>query len=141
MMIFTRLELKNFKSHADTTLDFNPGISLIVGENGAGKSTLVNLVMRLYDAVDGEVLVDGVPVKDYDLAALRKKISFVMQKSELFSGTISENVRIGKDDATDDEVREAVAMAEAKTNYEEKHDKATFIKNIISDNIITCLFN
>ncbi len=107
----------------DINIDIKKGeVFAIIGATGSGKSSLVNLIPRFYDATEGEVIVDGVSVKEYDLSALRGKISFVMQKSELFSGTISENVRIGKDDATDDEVREAVAMAEAKEFVEGFND-------------------
>ena len=96
-------------------LDIRRGETLaIIGATGSGKSSLVNLIPRFYDATEGEVLVDGVPVKDYDLSVLRKKISFVMQKSELFSGTIADNIRVGKEDATDEEIREAAEIAQAK---------------------------
>lgn len=86
----------------------------IIGATGSGKTSLVNMIPRFYDATEGEVLVDGVPVKDYDLDALRSKISFVMQKSELFSGTIEENILVGKDDATHEEVVAAARTAQAE---------------------------
>ena len=99
----------------DINLEIRRGETLaVIGATGSGKSSLVNLIPRFYDATEGEVLVDGVSVKDYDLTALRKKISFVMQKSELFSGTIAENVRVGKEDATEEEIREAAEIAQAK---------------------------
>lgn len=85
----------------------------IVGATGCGKSSLVRLLPRFYDATEGEVLVDGVNVKDYDLGALRKKIGFVLQKSELFSDTVAGNVRWGREDATDEEVRSAAKTAQA----------------------------
>ena len=85
----------------------------IIGATGSGKSSLVKLIPRFYDATAGEVLIDGVPVKDYDLNELRHKIGYVMQKSELFSDTVSGNIRWGKDDATDEEVREAAVVAQA----------------------------
>lgn len=99
----------------DINLEIRRGETFaIIGATGSGKSSLVNLIPRFYDATEGEVLVDGVPVKNYDLGALRKKISFVMQKSELFSGTISENIRVGKEDAGPEEIREAAEIAQAK---------------------------
>ena len=85
----------------------------IIGATGSGKTSLVSLIPRFYDATDGEVLVDGVNVKNYDLSALRKKMSFVMQKSELFSGTIAENIRMGKADATEEEISAAARVAQA----------------------------
>ncbi len=85
----------------------------IVGATGSGKSSLVRLIPRFYDATEGEVLVDGVSVKEYDLKALRQKIGFVLQKSELFSDTVSNNIRWGRADATDEEVREAATVAQA----------------------------
>lgn len=85
----------------------------ILGATGCGKTSLVNLITRFYDATEGTVLVDGVDVKKYDLDALRKKIGFVLQKSELFSDTIENNIRWGKPDATDEEVRNAAEIAQA----------------------------
>ena len=100
----------------------------IIGATCSGKTSLVNLIPRFYDATEGEVLVDGVSVKDYDLKKLRQKISFVMQKSELFSGTIAENVRVGKADATDEEIRAAIESAQAKDFVESFNDEYnTFI--------------
>lgn len=100
----------------------------IIGATGSGKTSLVNLIPRFYDVTEGEVLVDGVSVKDYDLKKLRQKISFVMQKSELFSGTIAENVRVGKADATDEEIRAAIESAQAKDFVESFNDEYnTFI--------------
>ena len=86
----------------------------IIGATGSGKTSLVSLIPRFYDATEGEVLIDGVNVKDYELSALRKKMSFVMQKSELFSGTIEENIKMGKPDATRDEVAAAARTAQAE---------------------------
>ena len=86
----------------------------IIGATGSGKTSLVNLIPRFYDATEGEVLVDGTPVKEYDLSVLRSKISYVTQKSELFSGTVAENIRWGKENASDDEVREAAQIAQAE---------------------------
>ena len=86
----------------------------IIGATGSGKTSLVNLIPRFYDATEGEVLIDGEPIVNYDLDALRHKIAFVMQKSELFSGTIAENLRWGKEDATDEEIAEAARIAQAE---------------------------
>lgn len=85
----------------------------ILGATGSGKSSLVNLIPRFYDVTDGTLTVDGVDVRDYDLAALRSKIAVVLQKTELFAGTIADNIRWGREDATDDEVREAARIAQA----------------------------
>lgn len=86
----------------------------VIGATGSGKTSLVNLIPRFYDATEGEVLVDGEPIVNYDLGALRQKIAFVMQKSELFSGTIAENLRWGKEDATDEEIATAAKIAQAE---------------------------
>jgi len=96
-------------------LDIKRGETLaIIGATGSGKSTLVNLIPRFYDATEGEVLIDGVSVKEMDLAALRHRVAFVMQKSELFSDSIAGNVRWGKEDADDEEVRNALRLAQAE---------------------------
>lgn len=86
----------------------------ILGSTGCGKTSLVNLVPRFYDASDGDVLVDGVNVKDYDVDTLRSKIGVVLQKSELFSGTVAENIRWGCETATDEEVKTAAKIAQAE---------------------------
>lgn len=85
----------------------------IVGSTGCGKSTLVGLLVRFYDVNCGQILVDGIDVKDYDLNVLRNKIGLVLQKSELFAQTIKENIKWGKNDATDDEVILAAKIAQA----------------------------
>lgn len=86
----------------------------ILGSTGCGKTSLVNLVPRFYDATNGDVLVDGVNVKDYDVDTLRSKIGVVLQKSELFSGTVAENIRWGCETATDEEVKTAAGIAQAE---------------------------
>ena len=86
----------------------------ILGSTGCGKTSLVNLVPRFYDATNGDVLVDGVNVKDYDVDTLRSKIGVVLQKSELLSGTVAENIRWGCETATDEEVKTAAKIAQAE---------------------------
>lgn len=96
------------------SLDIKQGENIaILGATGSGKSSLVNLIPRFYDAVEGEVLVDGVNVKDVSLHDLREKIGIVLQKSELFSGTVEENIRWGKNDAELDEIVKAAEIAQA----------------------------
>ncbi|MCM1114944.1 MAG: ABC transporter ATP-binding protein/permease [Clostridium sp.] len=85
----------------------------IIGSTGCGKSSLVNLIPRLYDVNDGEILIDDVDVRRYDLTALRELTGVVLQKNVLFSGTIKENIRWGKPDATDEEIVEACKAAQA----------------------------
>ena len=85
----------------------------LIGATGCGKSSIINLIPRLYDATSGQVLVDGVDVRDYTQDALRSKIGFVPQKAFLFSGTVSSNVGYGEDNASDAAIRRAVAIAQA----------------------------
>ena len=85
----------------------------LIGATGCGKSSILNLIPRLYDATSGQVLVDGVDVRDYTQDALRSKIGFVPQKAFLFSGTVSSNVGYGEDNASDAAIRKAVAVAQA----------------------------
>lgn len=95
-------------------LDIHRGETVaIIGATGSGKTSLVNLIPRFYDPTEGEVFVDGVPVKQYKLSALRRKLGFVMQKSELFSDTIEGNIRWGRKDATKAEVQAAAQTAQA----------------------------
>ncbi len=95
-------------------MEVKPGeIVAIIGATGSGKSTLVSLLPRFYDADEGEVLIDGVNVRSYDLDALRHKLGFVLQKAELFSGSVADNIRWGNEDATDEEVIEAAKTAQA----------------------------
>ena len=85
----------------------------IIGGTGAGKSTLVNLIPRFYDAAQGQVLVDGTDVKDYSFTQLRSKIGIVPQKAELFSGTIKDNLRFGKRDASDADIERALKISQS----------------------------
>ena len=93
----------------------------IIGSTGSGKSTLVNLIPRLYDPDSGEILIDGVTSKKYSLERLREAIGFIPQKAMLFSGTIEENLRFGKGDASLVEMKEAADSAVA-TEFIEKLD-------------------
>jgi ABC-type multidrug transport system, ATPase and permease components len=85
----------------------------IIGGTGAGKSTLLNLILRYFDAVGGQVLVNGTDVRNMPLDKLRAQVSYVPQKAVLFSGTVAENIRVGNERATDEEVREAARIAQA----------------------------
>ena len=98
----------------DISLTIAHGESIaFMGTTGAGKTSLVNLIPRFYDATSGDVLVGGVPVRDYALHALRGSIGIVMQNTSLFSGGIAENIRWGRDDATDEEVECVAKIAQA----------------------------
>jgi ATP-binding cassette subfamily B multidrug efflux pump len=99
----------------DISLVINRGETVgLIGSTGSGKSTFVNLIPRFYDAVQGEVKVDGVNVRDYKLQQLREKIGIVPQKAVLFTGTIAENIRWGKEDATEEEIMQAASIAQAE---------------------------
>lgn len=95
----------------------------IIGGTGSGKSTLVNLIPRFYDAASGIVEVDGHPVKDYPLRQLRKKIGVTPQRAVLFRGTIRENMRWGKEDASEEEIYRALDIAQAREFVEKKEGK------------------
>ncbi len=100
-----------------------PGqVTAIIGGTGAGKSTLVNLIPRFYDVDSGHVLVDGVDVREMAQEQLRAKIGFVPQKAVLFSGTVAQNIRYGKEDASDEEVRHAAEIAQATEFISEMPD-------------------
>ena len=92
----------------------NPGeVTAIIGGTGCGKTTLINLISRFYDVSSGEILVDGTNIKDMALADLHKKIGYVPQKVLLFSGTVADNLRYGKEDATEEEMWKALETAQA----------------------------
>lgn len=95
----------------------------IIGGTGSGKSTLVGLIPRFYDATCGQVLIDGHDVKDISIDSLRQKVAIVMQKAVLFKGTIRENMQMGKEDATDAEIMEALEVAQAKEFVDKKDGK------------------
>ncbi len=117
-----RFENVNFKyskeaeryALSDIDLEIASGETVgILGGTGSSKTTLIQLLPRLYDVTDGEVYVGGVNVKEYDLDALRKEVSVVLQKNVLFSGTIKENLRWGDENATDEDIQRVCALAQA----------------------------
>ena len=99
----------------------------VIGSTGSGKTSLVNLIPRFYDVTSGCVLVDGVDVRDYDTKALRSKIGVVSQKKALFAGTVRDNIRFGKQDATDEEIWQALETAQAKQMIEDKSGQLDFV--------------
>jgi ATP-binding cassette subfamily B protein len=106
------------------TFTAKPGqTTAFIGSTGSGKSTLINLIPRFYDATEGEILVDGVDVKDASQHNLRDRIGYVPQKGVLFSGDINSNLRYGNQSATDEEVRKAAEIAQALEFIETKPDK------------------
>ncbi|KZE75393.1 multidrug ABC transporter ATP-binding protein [Paenibacillus elgii] len=107
----------------DITFKAGPGeVTAIIGGTGAGKSTLISLIPRFYDVAGGRVLVDGTDVREMTQEALRAKIGFVPQKAVLFSGTIRDNIRYGKEDATEEEIRHAADIAQATEFVSEMKD-------------------
>jgi ATP-binding cassette subfamily B protein len=112
----------NFKYNKDAKRNALEGINLeiksgmtvgIIGGTGSSKSSLVQLIPRLYDVTEGEVLVGGIDVRKYDIKTLRDSVAMVLQKNQLFSGTIKENLRWGNENATDEEMIEACKLAQA----------------------------
>lgn len=99
----------------------------VIGSTGSGKTSLVNLIPRFYDVTGGCVLVDGVDVRDYNTKALRSKIGVVSQKKALFAGTVRDNIRFGKQDATDEEIWQALETAQAKQMIEDKSGQLDFV--------------
>lgn len=118
-ILFKNVNFRYYKKNKDNVLnDVNLHIRAgelvgIIGSTGSGKSTLVSLIPRLYDADEGEVLIDGINVKEYALENLREHIAVVLQKNTLFSGTVAENLRWGKEDATDEEIIRVAQIAQA----------------------------
>lgn len=127
------VEFKNMSfrypgAEEDVLVDINftakPGeTTAIIGSTGSGKSTLINLIPRLYDATEGEILIDGVNVKDVSQHDLRAKIGFVPQKGVLFSGTIDSNLRYGKQEATKEDIKRAARIAQAQDFIEQKPEQ------------------
>ena len=116
---FRNVSFKYYLDRAETVLEHinfsvEPGETVgIIGSTGSGKTSLVQLIPRLYDATEGEVLVDGINVKDYSLKHLRDGVGMVLQKNVLFSGTIEENLKWGDEAASEEEVRAAAEAAQA----------------------------
>ena len=107
-------------------IDFvaEPGkTTAIIGSTGCGKSTLVNLIPRLYDVTGGQITLDGKDIRNITMADLREEIGFVPQKGVLFSGTIASNLRFGKDDASDEQIKKAAEIAQAPEFIEAQDDK------------------
>lgn len=128
---FKNVNFRYYKNSEGKVLDnvnlvINPGETVgIIGSTGCGKTTLVSLVSRLYDADEGEVLVDGINVRDYSLFNLREGVGMVLQKNVLFSGSIEDNLRWGSDEATIDDIRRACDNAQADgfiTSFKDGYD-------------------
>ena len=128
---FKNVSFRYFKNNTEKVLDninirINGGELVgIIGSTGSGKTTLVSMIPRLYDVDEGEVLIDGVPVKDYSLYNLREGIACVLQKNTLFAGTVAENLRWGKENATDEELVRVAKIAQAHSfieGFEEGYD-------------------
>lgn len=98
----------------------------IIGSTGSGKTSLINLIPRFYDVTDGSVWVDGQDVRDYDINALRTKIGVVPQKKVLFKGSIRDNILMGSENATDEEIWQALTAAQAKNMVEEKQGRLDY---------------
>ncbi|MBR4123367.1 MAG: ABC transporter ATP-binding protein [Clostridia bacterium] len=120
---------KDAKRYAleDINLEIKSGMTVgIIGGTGSSKSSLVQLIPRLYDVTEGSVEVGGIDVRNYDINTLRDSVAMVLQKNQLFSGTIKENLRWGKEDATDSEIIEVCRLAQADEfieSFPEKYDK------------------
>lgn len=116
---FKNVSFRYYKNSDEPVLDninlkINAGETIgIIGSTGCGKTTLVSMIARLYDADEGEILVDGVNVRDYELFHLREGVGMVLQKNTLFSGSIRDNLRWGDDEASEEEIRAAAASAQA----------------------------
>lgn len=117
-VIFQNVSFRHYAGENDVLRNVNFHIKqgetiAIVGATGSAKSSMIQLIPRLYDATSGKILIDGINVKDYNLDELHSKIGMVLQKNELFSGTIIENLKWGKPDATEEEIIQAAQAAEA----------------------------
>ncbi|GAB0168323.1 ABC transporter ATP-binding protein [Lysinibacillus sp. CTST325] len=124
---FHNVSFRYYESAEDVlkniTFSVKPGQTVgLIGKTGSGKSTLVKLLPRLFDPTSGEIRLDGKPLKDYALSTLRKHIGFTSQKALLFSGAIDNNIRLGKEDATSEEVQQALDAACA-TEFVDRLDK------------------
>lgn len=122
---FKNVSLRYANAGEDSVAGVNfkvmPGQTVgIIGGTGSGKTTLVNMITRFYDATSGEVLINGRNIKDYTFDSLREKVVVVMQKAQLFKGTIRDNIKWGKPDASDEEIMEALGVAQAKEFVENK---------------------
>lgn len=128
---FKNVSFRYFKNNTERVLD-NINLKIeggelvgIIGSTGSGKTTLVSMIPRLYDVDEGEVLIDGVPVKDYSLFNLREGIACVLQKNTLFAGTVAENLRWGNEHATDEDLERVCKIAQAHSfvsSFEDGYD-------------------
>ncbi len=124
------LVYKNGGAEALSNIDFKVkrGSTIgIIGGTGSGKSSIVSMIPRFYDATSGEVIVDGINVKDYTKEDLRSRIGIVMQKAVLFNGSIRDNIRWGKNDATDEEISEALRIAQASDFVSQKDGELDYV--------------
>ncbi|MDD6303436.1 ABC transporter ATP-binding protein [Thermoguttaceae bacterium LCP21S3_D4] len=125
---FRNVSMRYKGAGADTLTDIDfkakPGDTIgIIGGTGSGKSSVVNLIPRFYDVTEGQVMVDGMDVRDYKITDLRDKIGIVPQKAVLFAGTIRSNLAWGKEDATEEEMQQALAVAQAAEVVDKKEGK------------------
>ncbi|MGI6773479.1 MAG: ABC transporter ATP-binding protein [Clostridiales bacterium] len=108
----------------------SPGeVTAVIGATGSGKTTLINLIPRLYDVTEGQILLDGVDIRELPFDELHSRLAFIPQKAFLFSGTVEDNLRFGKEDATEDEIMWALEIAQAKTFVDSLPEKT---QNLIS---------
>lgn len=125
-----RLKYKNASGDSLANIDFSVrhgDVVGIIGGTGSGKTSLVNLIPRFYEATTGEIILEGINVKDYPLNLLRDKIGVVPQKAVLFKGSIRENMQWGNKDATDEEIVDAIAMAQASEIVAQKEEGLDFV--------------
>lgn len=117
----------NGESLSDVSFKAYPGQTIgIIGGTGSGKSTLVNMIPRFYDATAGEIRIKGEPIKSFDIDSLRNHIGMVLQKAVLFKGSIEENLRWGKEDATTGDIEEALEVSQAKEFVDAKEGRLKF---------------